>query len=98
MKDIRNKERKPLCVPLPKGGVLHLGPLATGQVSPGALEHPPFKKLVEAGEIEVLGEGRHESRHPIKERGDHADTHGHGACGHWCRPAVHVGTFSHRSG
>ena len=77
MKDIRNTTTKPLRVPLPKGSILHLGPKADGQVGENALDHPPFKKLVEAGDVEVLGEGERESRHPIKEGKGHAETHGH---------------------
>jgi hypothetical protein len=70
MKDIRNATLRPLRVPLPHGKVLHLGPHNTGQVPASALDHPPFQKLVEAGEVEVLGEGAHESRHPLKEERD----------------------------
>ncbi len=67
MKEIRNASHEPLRVPLPQGKVLHLGPSQTGQVPAAALEHEPFKKLVEAKKIEVLGEGTHETRHPLKE-------------------------------
>lgn len=67
MKDIRNATTRPLRVPLPQGKVLHLNPKSDGQVPAAALEHPPFRKLVEAGEIEVLGEGAQETRHPLKE-------------------------------
>lgn len=70
MKEIRNATHTPLRVPLPRGKVLHLPPRQVGQVAPSALEHPPFKKLVEAGEIEVLGEGDHGELRPEKaERG-----------------------------
>ena len=57
MKTITNKTHRPLRVPLPRGKVLHLGPNATGEVSHKQLDHPPFKALVEAGEIEILGDG-----------------------------------------
>lgn len=67
MKEIRNTTHKPIRVPLPQGKTLHLGPLHEGQVTPSALDHPPFKALVEAGEIEVLGEGEVETPHPFKE-------------------------------
>lgn len=67
MKEIRNATHEPLRVPLPQGKVLHLGPRQTGQVPAGALEHGPFKKLVEAKKVEILGEGAHETRHPLKE-------------------------------
>lgn len=67
MKEIRNTQTRPLRVPLPQGKVLHLNPRGTGQVPATALEHPPFQKLVEAGDVEVLGDGTPESRHPLKE-------------------------------
>jgi len=67
MKEIRNPTPKPLRVPLPQGKVLHLGPWKTGRVAAAALDHPPFQELVEAEQIEVLGEGEPESRHPFKE-------------------------------
>lgn len=81
MKDVRNTAKRPLRVPLPKGGVLHLGPLRTGQIADSAIDHPPLKKLVDAGDLEILGEGKHESRHPIKESTDHAQTHVQGGGG-----------------
>jgi hypothetical protein len=57
MTTIANKTLKAIAVPLPRGKKLHLGPGKTGQVAASASEHPPFKKLVEAGEIEIVGEG-----------------------------------------
>ena len=57
VKTISNKTHRPLSVPLPRGKILHLGPGRTGQIASEAAEHPPLKKLVEAGEIEILGEG-----------------------------------------
>jgi hypothetical protein len=78
MKDIRNTTTRPLRVPLPKKGVLHLGPLQNGQVAAGALEHPPFQKLVEAGDLEVIGEGHIDLGHPSKKGGGHASTQGRG--------------------
>ena len=66
MKTIKNTTHRPLRVPLPRGGTLHLGPLHTGEVGQDALDHPPFQKLVEAGSIEVLGEGDHSLPHPTK--------------------------------
>lgn len=56
MKAIKNKTRRPLVVPLPRGKKLHLGPGKTGQIAGEAAEHPALMKLVEAGEIEVLDE------------------------------------------
>ena len=57
MKTISNKTRRPLSVPLPRNKTLHLGPGKTGQIASEAADHPPLKKMVEAGEIEILGEG-----------------------------------------
>ena len=57
VKTISNKTARPLRVPLPRGKTLHLGPKKTGQIASEDAEHPPLKKLVEAGEIEILGEG-----------------------------------------
>ena len=56
MKTVSNKTQRPLSVPLPGGKTLHLGPGKTGQISASAVEHPQLKKLVEAGEIEVVSE------------------------------------------
>lgn len=58
MKTIVNKTPLPLRVPLPGGKVLHLGPSKSGQVADGAVEHSGLKKLVDAGKIEVQGEGQ----------------------------------------
>jgi hypothetical protein len=68
MKEIRNTTPRPLRVPLPLGKVLYLNPRGTGQVPANALEHPPLRKLVEEGKLELLGEGAPESRHPFKEQ------------------------------
>jgi hypothetical protein len=56
MTTVSNKTQRPLSVPLPRGKTLHLGPGKTGQIAAKAVEHPPLKKLVDAGEIEILGE------------------------------------------
>lgn len=53
---IRNGTRRPLSVPLPRGKKLHLSPGKTGQIAETAVEHPAVKKLIEAGEIEVVGD------------------------------------------
>jgi hypothetical protein len=44
-------------VPLPGGKTLHLGPGKTGHISSKDADYPPLKRLIDAGEIEVLGEG-----------------------------------------
>jgi hypothetical protein len=78
MKTIRNKTHKPLRVPLPRGKTLHLGPKQEGQIADGTAEHPPFKKLLEAGEIEILGEGEQEVAHAPKDAAGQPATKGHG--------------------
>ena len=58
MTTISNNTRGPLRVPLPGGKKLHLGFGKTAEVSPKALEHPPLKKLIDAGEVEVVSGSR----------------------------------------
>lgn len=55
MTDITNKTKKPLRVPLPGGKTLFLVPGRSGQVAPKALDHPPLKALIDAGDIQVGG-------------------------------------------
>jgi hypothetical protein len=57
MTTINNKTRKPLSIPLPRGKTLHLSPGKSGQIAAKDAEHPALKKLVEAGEIEVVDDG-----------------------------------------
>lgn len=57
MKTIVNKTARPLRVPLPGGKMLHLGPKKTGQIADNAIEHAGLRKLVDAGDLEVRGEG-----------------------------------------
>lgn len=52
-KEIRNKTAGALKVPLPHGKALHLGPNQTGHVSHHDLDHPPLKKLIDAGTLEI---------------------------------------------
>ena len=56
MKTIKNKTNRPLRVPLPRGRTVHLGPGKSGQIATAAAEHAGLKKLVDAGEIEILEE------------------------------------------
>ena len=60
--EILNKTKHPLRIPLPGGKQLHLGPGKTGQISPKSAEHPALQKLVEQGEIELLGGGRSQGK------------------------------------
>lgn len=61
MKSIKNLTRTFLRINLPGGKVLRLGPGHTGQIGESADEHPPVKKLIEEGKIQVVGEG---TNHP----------------------------------
>lgn len=74
MKTIRNTTHQPLRVPLPQGKVLHLGPMKEGEIGAGAEDHPPFKELVEAGKIEVLGEGDHHWQRKSEDNPAHASS------------------------
>lgn len=76
MNTIKNLARRPLQVPLPHGKKLHLAFGKTAQVSDDALDHPPFKKLVDEGLVEVLG---HSTTHPEASSGSgpaHLDSRG----------------------
>ena len=53
---IINKSRRPIKIALPRGKTLHLGPAGRAQVHDDSLQRPALKKLVEAGDIEVLAE------------------------------------------
>ena len=77
MKNVLNKTRSPLKIPLPQGKFLHLGPMKTGQISDGAAELPSLKKLLKAGQIEIVGEGTHPSNAAEAPGSVHESTHGH---------------------
>jgi hypothetical protein len=77
MTSIRNKTRRPLRVPLPQGKILHLNPNQSGQVG-DHLDHPPLKKMIDAGELEVVDDGgRNRGAGPAGGGNVHASTHGH---------------------
>ena len=56
MRTIRNATTRPVKVPLPRGKVLHLGPLHEGQISHNDVDHEPLQALIKDGTIEI-GEG-----------------------------------------
>ena len=60
--EIQNTTKRPLKVPLPAGKRLFLKPGEKGQITPKAAEHPPVKKLIDEGSIEVLDVGRGKSK------------------------------------
>ena len=66
-----------MSVPLPGGKTLHLGPGKTGQIASTAVEYPQLKKLIDAGEIEVLGEGPGPVDGPGGGQKHGASMHGH---------------------
>jgi hypothetical protein len=55
--EVLNKTRRPLTVSLPGGKKLRLGPGKVGQIAPKDAAHPPVKKLIDEGDIEVLDAG-----------------------------------------
>lgn len=57
MKEIVNKTMRPVRIPLPGGKFLALGPAKSGQVSDQATQLPSFKRLLDEGTIELLGDG-----------------------------------------
>ena len=57
MKTIRNRTGRPIKVPLAGGKVLHLGPLKTGQIADNIGDSPKIRTMIDAGTIEIVGEG-----------------------------------------
>ncbi len=77
MKTVRNKTHRPLRVRLSQGKTLHLGPLKEGQISFQDVDSGGVKRLVEAGELELLGDGAQAQGGTVPSPARHADTHGH---------------------
>lgn len=77
MKTIVNKTPSPVRVPLPRGRVLHLGPLKSGQVSHKVLDHEPLREMIEAGQIEIQGDGPGVEATHERSRGPNVKTRGH---------------------
>ena len=77
MKTVRNKTHRPLRVHLSRGKTLHLGPLKEGQISAHDVEAIGVTRLVEADELEILGEGRQAAEGGASSAAPHADTQGH---------------------
>ena len=51
--EIKNTTNRPLKIKLPAGKRLFLGIGGTGQITSKSAEHPPVKKLIEAGDLEI---------------------------------------------
>jgi hypothetical protein len=77
MKTVRNKTHRPLRVHLSRGKTLHLGPLKEGQISVHDVEIGGVQRLVEGGELEILGEGAPGPEAAAPAAAGQADTHGH---------------------
>lgn len=77
MKTIRNNSRKPLVVPLPRGKTLHLPPGKTGQISFQAADHPPVRRMIAEGDLELLGDGAGPGQAAAGDESIHESTHGH---------------------
>ncbi|MFT4709319.1 MAG: hypothetical protein ACI8Q9_000439 [Planctomycetota bacterium] len=60
--EIKNTNKQPLKVPLPAGKRLFLKPGEKGKINPKAAEHPPVKKLIEEGSLEVMDFGSGKSK------------------------------------
>lgn len=56
--NIMNKTNRPLTVPLPQGKKLFLGAGKSGQINAKAAQHPALKKMIDAGELEILNGGK----------------------------------------
>ena len=77
MKTVRNKSHRPLKVHLSRGKTLHLGPLKEGQINAHDVEAGGVQRLVEAGELEIVGDGAPAAAAGGQSAAGQADTHGH---------------------
>lgn len=77
MKTILNKARRPLKIHLSRGRFLHLGPGKEGQVATQDAERDSFKKLVKAGDVEIIGEGSGPVAPGSSAASAHPDARGH---------------------
>ncbi len=77
MRTIRNNSRKPLVVPLPRGKSLHLPPGKSGQISFQAADHPPVRRMIAEGDLELLGDESGSGKVNAGNKSIHESTHGH---------------------
>ena len=77
MKTVRNKTHRPLRVRLSRGKTLHLGPLKEGQISVHDVAAGGVKRLVEAGELEILADGAQTPAGTAAPLAGQANTTGH---------------------
>ncbi len=79
VKTVTNKTKRPLSIPLPRGKTLHLSPGKSGQIAANAADHPPVKKLVAEGVIDVHDEGLHAAEGSGGGKGGGSFMPGHGS-------------------
>ncbi len=79
--DISNKTKRPLKISLPGGKLLRLGPGRIGQIAPQAAEHAAVKKLLDAGEIEIVNGGKSQGGSIQSGKSNGASTQGLGSAG-----------------
>lgn len=77
MKTVRNTTHRPLRVRLSRGKTLHLGPLKEGQINAHDVDAAGVQRLVEAGELEIVGDGLTAGGTGGRAPTGHTDTHGH---------------------
>lgn len=77
MKTILNKSRKPIRVPLPGNKVLHLGPSKSGQIADQHAQAPGVQRLLQQGDIEIVGEAAHPEGGGGSGAAAHEATRGH---------------------
>lgn len=77
MATVRNKTSKPLRVHISAGKILHLGPNKEGQISDHDRDHRGVRVLVEAGDLEILGETSRQPDGKPDSVSDHEETHGY---------------------
>ncbi len=77
MKTISNKTHRPIRIPLAGGRVLHLGASKTGQISDNAAARPAVQKLLQSGDIQIVGEGAQAPGGAGNPGAPHEATHGH---------------------
>jgi len=81
MKTVVNKTSAPLRLPLPHGKALHLGPRQSGQIRDEAADHPPLKKLVDAGKLALFDGEHHDRNAGWQGAAPHEATHAQGKSG-----------------
>lgn len=78
MHTIVNRSGRPLQVHLSGDKMLHLGPGRSAEITDATADYPAFRKLVDRGWIEILGE---DSAHAVlggaQESAPHGSEHGH---------------------